>query len=148
MSTKSDRDAAVDRLLRTSLRGSSDGADAECLSAGALAAFVEGSLASVERDTAEAHLAACGKCQDALAALAEMPEIGPANARRGRRAWAGLRWLVPASAVLTALVIYVAIKTVEAPGVPVSPTAVTLATKADEQAAKNAAPRSEAAPAP
>ena len=85
-----------------------------CPSAGDLAAYVEGTLTADEREAMEPHLAACTLCQEALALIGTMPEA-PARAEhlpRARAWWlAGWkRWLVPASALASAVILYVALK--------------------------------------
>jgi hypothetical protein len=152
----------MDRLLRTSLRAGSAPTAGECPPAEELAAFAEGSLATTERETLEVHLAACERCQEAIATLAELPEVQVGSRPRtegqglpvsGLRVpgFRILRWLVPAAAGATALVAYLAVRppapTSSAdvrPAVTGNPTAP--ATPA-QQTAKERAARSESASA-
>lgn len=121
MSTKGGRrEADMDRLLRTALarrepeRGQRIGlpghaADSDgCLAPEQLAAFVEGSLAPSEAGSVEAHLAACDRCQQALATIAQLP-----LAKKRTEPFfhvMRLRWLVPgAAAAATAVIVLVAV---------------------------------------
>jgi hypothetical protein len=123
--TKGDRDAAMDRLLSAALReragasgparraGGQGGAPAvHCPPVEDLAAFVEGGLAASEREALETHLAACERCQDTLAAFADLPALVPQPARPSKSAWrlGRLRWALPAAAAAGALVLYLAIR--------------------------------------
>ena len=120
MSTDPQRDADLDRLLRTQLRRESAGAAGACPDAGMLAAFVEGGVSSGERAALEAHFASCGRCQETLAAMElEVPASAPAapEPAEARRPWlwrGHLHWLIPVGAA-TVLVIYLAAKPAIAP---------------------------------
>lgn len=128
MARDRERDAGMDQLLRAALGGErrepaqggrqatpgQAGTAGACPAAGELAAYVEGTLPDGEREAMEPHLAACTLCQEALALMAAMPEE-PARVGHGvrERSWwlAGWRrWLVPASALASAVILYVALK--------------------------------------
>ena len=131
MSTDRQRDADLDRLLRTTLRREPAAAPGACPDAGMLAALVEGGATADERASLEAHVASCGRCQDTLAAMdldvppSAVREAAPAAAPSagtgvGRRPWVWrghLHWLLPVGAA-AALVVYIASRSAIAPGVP------------------------------
>ncbi|RPJ69207.1 MAG: zf-HC2 domain-containing protein, partial [Acidobacteria bacterium] len=108
-----ERDAEMDRLLRAVLADEPTTAAGACPPADELAAYAERTLTDGEREGMETHLAACRRCQEALALLATMPESSaPGPAVSPSPAWwrAGWkRWLVPLAAAATAVVLYVAI---------------------------------------
>jgi hypothetical protein len=105
---KNDPDASIDRLLAGSLKArSGDAPDGACLDAETLAAWADDALDARERASAEAHAADCARCQALLAAMVKtLP--APTAARSPWRLPA-LGWLVPLTAVATALVIWVAV---------------------------------------
>jgi len=109
-----DRDAEMDRLLRTGLPGEPPAPAGACPSADDLAAYAERSLLGRDREAMESHLAGCGSCQEALALLASMDEAeAPAPAEFPLQSWwrAGWkRWLVPLGAVAAGVLLYVAIQ--------------------------------------
>jgi hypothetical protein len=123
VSTDRQRDADLDRLLRATLRQEPASAPGACPEAGLLAAFVEGGVSGDERRALETHLAACGRCQEALAAMdLDVPALpAPPTAAAGDKKpwlWRGhLHWLIPVSAGI-ALVLYVATKPAIAPYYP------------------------------
>jgi hypothetical protein len=118
VSSKRERDADMDRLLRGALRA--DGPPAgDCPIAADLAAFVERALSRLEREQIEGHLAHCPLCQQALAAMADLPArpmATPGGAAGSVAPWkrwltpGRLRWLVPVSAAATTLVVYLAMQ--------------------------------------
>ena len=74
-----DRDAALDRLLRA-LPAEDLGPTGDCLDAEAAAALSEGGLPPAERSAYMAHVSGCGRCQALLAALIRTTPV-PAPAR-------------------------------------------------------------------
>lgn len=111
MASERERDAEMDRLLRGVLADAPAAPADACPPAGDLAAYVERALPAAEREAMEAHLASCARCQDALALLAGMPDAAAAPSPAAawwRAGWK--RWLVPATAVATGLILYVALK--------------------------------------
>ena len=129
MGTSQKRDADVDRLLRAVLKPAPGDtaaddveADASCPNAGMLAAFIECGLTATEQSALEAHLAGCGRCQEALAMLShDLPEEAVAEAAAPESRWftwvtrPRLRWLVPISAAATVAVVIFATRPLIAP---------------------------------
>jgi hypothetical protein len=112
----------MERLLRSALRPPPGAAD-ECPDPGRLAAFVEGALTANEEAALDGHIAACGRCQEALAVLAHaLPDEGVEALEQPRQSgwftWATrprLRWLVPISAAATVAVVIFATRPLIAP---------------------------------
>ena len=65
----SQRDASIDRILRSSLR-SGQTASSACVGPEAIAAWTEGTLPAAEAAAIEAHLSSCASCQEVLAVFA------------------------------------------------------------------------------
>jgi hypothetical protein len=117
----------MERLLRSALKPA-PGAPDLCPDPGLLAAFVEGSLTANEEAALDGHVAACGRCQEALAVLAHaLPMDASENLAEASPSrwftWAArprLRWLVPISAAATVAVVFFATRPLIAPegGVP------------------------------
>jgi hypothetical protein len=101
-----DRDQAIERLLRQSLRIPPASASDACLDAETLAAWADGGLSNEELASAELHVADCARCQAMVAGIvrsaasASLPEPVP-------RRW--LAWLVPLTAAAAAVAIWVAV---------------------------------------
>ena len=116
MTTDDQRDAEMDRLLRSTLTPSQDSGALACPDPELLAAFGEGSLSSPERLAIEGHVAGCHRCQQTMAAFARIvPE--PISSQASTRSWIHsglLRWLVPVAAV-SGIVLYIASRPVVAP---------------------------------
>lgn len=100
------KDEALDRLLRQAahLRGATPAG--ACPDAEQLAAFVSGSLRAAEREACETHVAGCGRCLRLVATLART-EAAPATAVSWWRPANWTWWLVPATAVATAVALWV-----------------------------------------
>ena len=85
-----------------------DEAAPDCLDAETLAAWADGALTARQAAAAELHASVCARCTAVLAGIestshaASVPEHAPRRARV-------LRWLVPLSAVATAIAIWVAV---------------------------------------
>src|SRR5207237_7853784 len=79
-----------------------------CLDAETLAAWAEGGLSGATLDTAQSHVAGCGRCQALLGALARIESAAPPiePARTGRK-W--LTWLVPIAAAAVVVGVWVAV---------------------------------------
>ena len=90
------------RLLRDTLQSRMSDESADCLDAGTLAAWADGTLSRTERGAAEGHAAGCARCQAMLAAMARTAP--PAVAR----VWwhSSLAWAVPLGAAAAALLIW------------------------------------------
>ena len=113
----SEHDQLMDRLLRQSLRtDSAAAAPGSCLDAETLAAWVEGGLAGSELASAEAHVAACSRCQGMAAALVTHQPVVPAAESWWRRKWT-LGWLIPLTAGAAAVALWFALPTNQGPGV-------------------------------
>jgi hypothetical protein len=110
VSQEQDRDRSIDRLLRESLR--TPDASGPCLDAESIATWADGGLKGKDLEIAEAHLSECARCQALAAALVQTgpgtPSAEPRRWRPGR-----LGWLVPLSAAVLALLIWVAVPTQE-----------------------------------
>jgi len=129
VSTSQKRDTDIDRLLRAVLKPaprqpdeSGFEAGAGCPDADMLAAFVEGGLTATERLALEAHLAGCGRCQEALSVVSEeLPEQSVAESAAPESRWftwvtqPRLRWFVPIGAAATVAVVFFATRPLIAP---------------------------------
>jgi hypothetical protein len=100
---------ALERLLRQSFRTGTDKTRAgSCLDAETLAAWADGTLARKDLAAAEAHVSSCDRC---VALLAAMERAGP-PAVVSKRWWSHsptLRWLVPLTAAVTVVAVWVAV---------------------------------------
>jgi photosynthesis system II assembly factor YCF48-like protein/putative zinc finger protein len=99
----SDRDRAIETLLR-SRRG--EERSAACVDAESLGAWIDGGLSADARAQVEHHATDCARCQ---ALLASMARTTPAVEHRAWWRSTMAQWLVPAAAVATALVVWVAV---------------------------------------
>lgn len=97
-----------DKWLRALLQSAPAEKTAACLDAERLAAWTDGALSAAEQTEVELHLSGCGHCMAAVAALQRTaPPLTPAE-----RVFAPsrlLRWLVPITAVATAVVIWIVV---------------------------------------
>src|SRR5262245_35232300 len=96
-----------DRLLRDALRPDAlETPSKDCVDAGALAAWAEGTMSRADRTAFEIHAADCARCQALMAAMArtEPPGIERAWFRR-----APFSWLMPLAAATAAIVIGVSL---------------------------------------
>jgi hypothetical protein len=140
-----DRDRAIDRALRESLRArvtaSRDTHAGEHIDGERLAAWTEGALRPDEAAIIERHLADCGQCQQLLVVFARTSPPPIASEPLWRR-WR-LQWLVPIATAATALAIWVA-----APRPQPAPTALTALPAAAPTGERESAQNSTAAPPP
>jgi len=119
--TSQKRDADMDRLLRAVLKPAPHEEAGDCPDAGLLAAFVDGSLTAAEQSALEAHMATCGRCQEALAVLSHDLTREEDAAAKPQIGWftrvtrTQLRWLVPISAAATVAVVFFATRPLIAP---------------------------------
>jgi len=118
VTTDRQRDAEMDRLLRTALRPEANTAQSRCPEAGLLAAYIEQALAAEEKERLHHHLAGCSRCQQTLAVMTrDLPAQDTRPQVRtpwlSRSHW---RWLVPA-ALAASLTVYLATRQAIAPGV-------------------------------
>ncbi|HET9362514.1 MAG TPA: hypothetical protein VFO58_22345 [Vicinamibacterales bacterium] len=103
-----DRDRAVDRLLRDSLKAQAlTPAPKACVDGETLSAWTSGSLRAERARDVERHLSDCTRCQALLAmflrSMPEEPDVHPFWWR------ARLRWFVPLATAATAAAIWLAI---------------------------------------
>jgi hypothetical protein len=117
----------MDRLLRRQRHALDHGAPASaCLDAETIAAWEGGALPAGRRAAAEAHAADCDRC---LAIVAALATTEPARDQRWFAWWLPLRWLVPATAAATALLLWVMVERPADRGTPSgAPAGETLAT--------------------
>jgi hypothetical protein len=112
-----DRDRAVDRLLRDTLRAQTvNPAPEACVDGETLAAWTSGSLRADQARDVERHLSDCARCQALLATFVrstlDEPEAHPFW-WRGR-----LQWFVPLATAATAAAIWFAIPVASPPARP------------------------------
>ena len=105
MTTKSERDRSIERLLQES-RPQLVG-DAACLDAETIAAFADGGLNETEQALVERHAADCARCQAMLAVLAKAQALPPPRPW-WQPAW-NVGWLVPVAAGAAAVAIWVVV---------------------------------------
>jgi len=122
VSTSEKRDADMERLLRAVLEPAAQPLAGACPDPGLLAAFVEGNLTANEQSAVDAHIVECGRCQEALAMLAdESPASGAEAVAPPETGWftwvtrPRLRWLVPISAAATVAAVFFATRPLIAP---------------------------------
>jgi hypothetical protein len=97
VTSDSERDRSIDRMIRRTLRASAPAeAGRTCIDPETLAAWVEGALSRDDVASLEAHAAGCARCQTMLAAMARTAPP-PATTERSWRAW-----LIPVTVPLTA----------------------------------------------
>lgn len=112
MNAPNDRDQALERLLRQSLKTPGAGATASCLDPETLAVWADGGLSGDELEIAQSHVADCARCQASLAALVHTSSFESTKAasdapERTPRRW--FPWLVPLTAAAAAIAIWVAV---------------------------------------
>jgi hypothetical protein len=118
----SDPDRTVERLLKRSRRTEvAPVANAPCLDAETLAAWVDGGLSAKQSALAEGHLAQCQRCQAMAATIARSAPPAPMAEPWWQRRWA-LGWLVPLTAGAAAVVLWIAVPR-EQPAAPQPETA-------------------------
>jgi Putative zinc-finger len=135
-----DRDLAIERLLRQSLKTPPAGATDACLDAEMLAAWADGGLSDEELERAQLHAADCARCQAMVAGLVQSPANAPLPEPAPRQ-W--LAWLVPLTAAAAAVAIWVAVP--RGPGVAPQSMAENRNRAAQE---KSAAPNPLSEPSP
>jgi hypothetical protein len=107
--TERDRDRSIERLLAQRLRGgvgpASPGA---CLDAETLAALADRGLTKADLAAAEAHVSDCSRCQALVAMLERTRPADPAREPWWRPSF-GFAWLVPMTAAVAAILLWVAL---------------------------------------
>jgi hypothetical protein len=113
-----ERDRSIERLLRQSLPTRQDGRVKEpCLDAETLAAWLDGGLSGAPLETAQAHVADCGRCQALVGTLARINSVvPPVDLGRAERRW--LPWLVPLTAAAAAVALWIAVPHNKDAGLP------------------------------
>jgi photosynthesis system II assembly factor YCF48-like protein len=101
-----DRDQAIDRLLRQSLKTPPTSATDACLDAETVAAWADGGLSGEALEVAQLHVADCARCQVMVAGVVRAAAKAPLPDPSPRR-W--LAWLVPLTAAAAAVAIWVAV---------------------------------------
>jgi hypothetical protein len=107
-----DRDQALERLLRQSLKTSRASATESCLDPETLACWAEGGLSGDELETAQSHVADCVRCQASLAALvhtSSIERVTAASAQSEKTPRRLFAWLVPLTAAAAAIAIWIAV---------------------------------------
>ncbi len=101
----SDRDRSIESLLRRREGVPAQSTD-QCVDSESLAAWMEGGLPADARATLEKHAAGCARCQALFASLART-----AADSEVRPWWRSItaKWLVPAAAIATALVVWISV---------------------------------------
>ena len=106
---KTDRDSSIERLLRRS-RQAQGPPSGDCPDIESLAELADDALPAAERLTVESHVADCHRCQALTAAILRTASIGSARAAAPWwRSRPTLNWLVPATAAVTALALWVSV---------------------------------------
>ena len=110
MNSKTDRDGAIDDMLRATLRADAARATVsdECIDAETIAAWSDGALPAASAARIETHLSRCSHCQALLAALVRSAPPTTAPSRSIWQRWQ-LRWVVPIAAAASALALWIAI---------------------------------------
>jgi Putative zinc-finger len=107
------RDQAVERLLRQSLKAPPAGVTESCLDAETLSAWIDGGLSGAALEVAQSHVADCARCQALVGAMARTDTI-VRQPESVSRLW--LAWLVPLTAAAAAVVLWIAVpRVVDAP---------------------------------
>jgi hypothetical protein len=106
-----DQEREFGAMLRRGLASSAAATESECLEADLLAAYYERSLSAEEIRACDAHVANCAHCRSQLAAMARAePENADDGAARAKSWIWDWRLLVPMTAALTALVVWVGVR--------------------------------------
>ena len=100
------RDQAVERLLRQSLKAPQAGVTGSCLDAETLSAWIDGGLSGAALEVAQSHVADCARCQALVGAMARTDAVVRQPEPVSRR-W--LAWLVPLTAAAAAVVVWTAV---------------------------------------
>lgn len=103
----SNRDRALERLLRQPAIHGRPGPGDDCLDAETLASWMDGGLDSSAAASAEAHMSTCARCQALVATMARVESadlIEDSSSIAAEAPWwrANIRWLVPITAGVTA----------------------------------------------
>ncbi|MDH4065995.1 MAG: zf-HC2 domain-containing protein, partial [Acidobacteriota bacterium] len=155
MTTPNARDRGLEALLRR--QGHGAGPSEGCLDAETLAAWADGGLDETSRAAAEAHTAGCSRCQALLASIvrtepAPVPSAAPSLWER-----MGFRWLVPLTAAVGAVLVWIAVPSQPRPRVadtvavsqapaPVPPEHDEPAAPPDRDAVRQASPTNQPVP--
>jgi photosynthesis system II assembly factor YCF48-like protein len=107
-----DRDKALERLLRQSMKTPRGSVTGSCLDPETLAVWAEGGLSGDELDAAQSHVAECARCQASLATLVQTSlreGVTVASARSEKTPRRLSAWLVPLTAAAAAIAIWIAV---------------------------------------
>ena len=119
MNAERDRDQAMDKLLRRTLRADAAAqASAACLDAETIAAWMDEGLDAHALAMAEAHVAGCARCQAIAGVMVRTTAATPAPARWWQRDWGGMRWLVPLAAGAAAVALWMVVPEQRQPAMP------------------------------
>jgi hypothetical protein len=100
------KEGPMDPLLRKALGAADAPVTPACVDAERLAAWSAGTLAADDAAAVESHLSTCGRCQAMAAVFSQIEPAVPATVPFWRRRFVG--WLIPLTAVATAVALWIA----------------------------------------
>jgi len=140
---ESNRDQAIERVLRQSRTSMVAPDEAACIDGERLAAWADGGLRPAEAATVEQHLSECTRCTALLATFARTRPAAPVAESLWHR-W-HMRWLVPLATAATVAALWVAIP--RSPTTPVAAPDNALPAQAQPSATADARKEAAAPPA-